>query len=121
MGPDVPVGSDGHKPAWNHLPGYGQGDALRGGTDYALIKTQLFPNKQMIPTMKKKISLAAVALLTAAMQLTGFAQTAPTRVNTENDTATGKRKLGDPYAVLPSNIERLTYFGERADISPDNK
>lgn len=71
--------------------------------------------------MKKNISLAAVALLTVAMQMTSFAQTAPARVNTDNDTATGKRKLGDPYAVMPPNIERLTYFGERADISPDNK
>jgi len=43
------------------------------------------------------------------------------RINTENDTATGKRKTGDPYASFPSNIERITYFGERADISPDNK
>jgi hypothetical protein len=44
-----------------------------------------------------------------------------TRVTTGNDTASGKRKSGDPYANLPTNIERLTYFGERADISPDNK
>jgi len=43
------------------------------------------------------------------------------QVNTENDTAVGKRKAGDPFAVLPSNIERITWFGERADISPDNK
>ncbi len=42
-------------------------------------------------------------------------------VNTENDTAMGKRKYGDPYAKFPANIERLTWFGERADISPDNK
>lgn len=32
-----------------------------------------------------------------------------------------KRKLGDPLEHLPKNIEQLTYFGERADISPDNK
>ena len=44
-----------------------------------------------------------------------------TRVTTRNDTASGIRKIGDPYAELPSNIERLTYFGERADISPDNQ
>lgn len=49
-----------------------------------------------------------------------FSQSTPA-VNTENDTAMGKRKTGDPYGKLPSNIERLTYFGERADISPDNK
>ncbi len=43
------------------------------------------------------------------------------RVSTGNDSATGIRKTGDPFAKLPSNIERLTYFGERADISPDNQ
>ncbi len=32
-----------------------------------------------------------------------------------------KRKAGDPLANLPANIEILTLFGERADISPDNK
>ena len=32
-----------------------------------------------------------------------------------------KRKEGDPLKNLPSNIEILTHFGERADISPDNK
>ena len=32
-----------------------------------------------------------------------------------------KRKPGDPLQHLPANIEVLTSFGERADISPDNK
>ncbi len=31
------------------------------------------------------------------------------------------RKTGNPLDHLPSNIEILTYFGERADISPDNQ
>lgn len=31
-----------------------------------------------------------------------------------------KRKAGDPLQNLPKNIEVLTLFGERADISPDN-
>jgi hypothetical protein len=31
-----------------------------------------------------------------------------------------KRKAGNPLENLPSNIEVLTYFGERADFSPDN-
>ena len=31
------------------------------------------------------------------------------------------RKSGDPLEHLPSNIEVLTHFGERADISPDNQ
>lgn len=32
-----------------------------------------------------------------------------------------QRKEGNPLDNLPDNIEILTYFGERADISPDNK
>src|SRR6266850_225842 len=31
------------------------------------------------------------------------------------------RKQGDPLKNLPSHIEVLTHFGERADFSPDNK
>jgi hypothetical protein len=31
------------------------------------------------------------------------------------------RKSGNPLDSLPSNIEMLTYFGERADFSPDNQ
>lgn len=31
------------------------------------------------------------------------------------------RKQGNPLENLPSNIRILTYFGERADFSPDNK
>ena len=32
-----------------------------------------------------------------------------------------KRKPGNPLDHLPKNIKVLTHFGERADISPDNK
>lgn len=32
-----------------------------------------------------------------------------------------QRKTGNPLDSLPPNIEILTYFGERADISPDNQ
>src|SRR6478752_5697561 len=32
-----------------------------------------------------------------------------------------QRKPGDPLKDLPPNIEVLTHFGERADISPDNQ
>ena len=31
------------------------------------------------------------------------------------------RKIGNPLDHLPTNIEVLTHFGERADISPDNR
>lgn len=33
----------------------------------------------------------------------------------------GQRKPGNPLDHLPKNIEILTYFGERADISPDSQ
>src|SRR5512139_1282210 len=33
----------------------------------------------------------------------------------------GQRKPGSPLDALPKNIEILTHFGERADISPDNQ
>ena len=32
-----------------------------------------------------------------------------------------QRKPGSQLDKLPSNIELVTHFGERADISPDNK
>lgn len=32
-----------------------------------------------------------------------------------------QRKPGNPLDHLPANSEQLTYFGERADISPDNQ
>ena len=32
-----------------------------------------------------------------------------------------QRKQGSPLDALPKNIEILTHFGERADISPDNQ
>jgi hypothetical protein len=39
----------------------------------------------------------------------------------QQNPAVGTRKQGDPLEHLPANIEILTHFGERADISPDNK
>ncbi|HEX5170447.1 MAG TPA: hypothetical protein VFW11_14820 [Cyclobacteriaceae bacterium] len=36
-------------------------------------------------------------------------------------TLSADRKPGNPLDHLPSNIEILTHFGERADISPDNQ
>jgi hypothetical protein len=35
--------------------------------------------------------------------------------------AAAQRKQANPLEELPGNIEILTHFGERADISPDNK
>jgi hypothetical protein len=34
---------------------------------------------------------------------------------------TAERKQGSPLDHLPANMEVLTYFGERADLSPDNQ
>src|SRR6188768_1549795 len=36
-------------------------------------------------------------------------------------TAQQARRPGSQLDKLPSNIERLTQFGERADVSPDNQ
>ena len=66
---------------------------------------------------KNFLLLVGITLITFVQQ----SIIAQTTINTGNDTAVGKRKDGDPYAKLPVNIERLTYFGERADISPDNQ
>ena len=32
-----------------------------------------------------------------------------------------QRKQGSPLDSLPKHIEQLTYFGERADFSPDSQ
>ncbi len=58
--------------------------------------------------MIKKIVSYSLLILSLALFVTGsFAQ--------------AKRKTGDPLDHLPKNIEQFTYFGERADISPDSK
>ncbi len=54
-----------------------------------------------------KLSIFSLLIVFAASESEGFAQQ--------------KRKIGDPLENLPKNIEQITYFGERADISPDNK
>ena len=76
--------------------------------------------------MRKLILPLIIILPLIALQQTVNAQVNANNkpsinINTDNDTATGIRKSGDPFAVLPSNIERITWFGERADISPDSK
>lgn len=38
-----------------------------------------------------------------------------------SSTLWAQRKTGNPLDQLPANIELLTHFGERADISPDNQ
>lgn len=78
------------------------------------------------PSIKVKnrlIPLLVIILSTILLQQKTYGQAGKTnpQITTTNDTTVGKRKSGDPFAVLPPDIERLTWFGERADISPDNK
>jgi hypothetical protein len=40
---------------------------------------------------------------------------------TKNGENLKKRKAGNPFENMPKNIEILTIFGERADISPNNQ
>jgi hypothetical protein len=72
--------------------------------------------------MKKKgirlCSLLFIALFAIGVYGTNAQQT--TLVKNGRGSLT-KRKIGDPLENLPKNIEVLTLFGERADISPDNK
>ena len=56
------------------------------------------------------IALATAASLLPAAAAPLLAATAP-----------AQRKHDDPLANLPPNVELLTHFGERADISPDNR
>lgn len=48
----------------------------------------------------------------------GYCQTG--KNETTNGEILTKRKDGNPFQNMPENIEVLTSFGERADISPDN-
>lgn len=57
--------------------------------------------------MRKYLTLIVIVSSLLTIQQKTLGQITP-------DTAINKRKTGDPFAVLPSNVERLTYFGERA-------
>lgn len=50
-----------------------------------------------------------------------FIQIAQAQQESPKNITITKRKIGDPLEHLPKNIEVLTHFGERADISPDSK
>ncbi len=63
--------------------------------------------------MRKVLSLLIIISPLIAIQPTASGQisqnsNAQGSVNTNNDTAAGKRKTGNPFALLPANIERLT-------------
>ena len=68
--------------------------------------------------IKDLIPFVFPVLALFACTITAFSQKAGIE---RNGTGLKKRMEGDPLANLPENIEVLTLFGERADISPDNK
>lgn len=76
-------------------------------------------NTKLLPLFVIILSMILVQPKTNG-QISQAGKTNP-QITTLNDTASGIRKSGDPLAVLLPSIERLTWFGERADISPDNK
>ena len=63
-----------------------------------------------------RIALMAYFICVA---LTTIAQQSSVMKNA--NTSLHKRMIGDPLEHLPPNMQVLTSFGERADISPDNK
>src|SRR4051812_38307367 len=69
-----------------------------------------------VDLMRTLFMLLCSVLVMSIMQHS-FAQ----KTMVENGSDVKKRKIGDPLSDLPDNIEVLTLFGERADISPDNK
>jgi hypothetical protein len=68
--------------------------------------------------IKGPILLFPVFILAMFARQPGFSQSAQAA---KNGRGLKKRIVGDPLENLPKNIEVLTLFGERADISPDNK
>ena len=70
-------------------------------------------------------SLLAIVILTfsfAGSNYVAYGQAnKPSGNSTNQKNALTKRKPGSPVDHLPSNIQLLTHFGERADFSPDNK
>ena len=83
---------------------------------------QFILTKMVLLSMKIKGLIAypvSLLVLSAVCIHAGYSQQA-TLVKNAGDSLR-KRKIGDPLQHLPKNIEVLTLFGERADISPDNK
>lgn len=66
----------------------------------------------------KSLVVTLTVLLSLSLSPVFAQQT--TMVSNEKDNL-NKRKTGDPLENLPKHIEVLTHFGERGDISPDNK
>ncbi|MBD0367497.1 MAG: hypothetical protein ICV53_15525, partial [Flavisolibacter sp.] len=81
-----------------------------GGCPHQPAKIEKAPMKLM-----RTISISLFISFFAGVH-TGFCQPA----SIASAKAQQKRRTGDPLKNLPKNIEVLTLFGERADISPDN-
>ena len=75
-------------------------------------------NHSLMQRMKMKAFILSVVSFVSWCMVTHpcVAQQTTARQNA----AVKKRIAGDPLKHLPANIEVLTLFGERADISPDN-
>jgi hypothetical protein len=70
-------------------------------------------------TMKTRALLVySLLLMLVVAARPGYSQPAG---NLQKNIRFAKRQAGDPLEHLPKNIEVLTSFGERADISPDNR
>ncbi len=64
-----------------------------------------------------RLVITSVFIFSIVVAYKGFGQSPDSYSSTP---AVKKRIVGDPLKNLPKNIEVLTLFGERADISPDN-
>lgn len=72
--------------------------------------------------MKRLLAITILTLLFAGSTDVAYSQPNKASENSANKNNTlTKRKPGSPIDHLPSNIQLLTHFGERADFSPDNK
>lgn len=72
--------------------------------------------------MKSLPAIVILMLSFAGLHYVAYGQpNKPSGNLTNQKSPPAKRKQGSPVDHLPSNIQLLTHFGERADFSPDNK
>ncbi len=83
---------------------------------------QAFITRRAVNGKSRPLALLRLLTITFVFFITAT-YTALCQVAANQKTSTQlikKRIEGDPLKNLPKNIEVLTYFGERADISSDN-
>lgn len=71
--------------------------------------------------MKKKVIILYILPVLLVILFNAGYVSAQAGRSARNGMQLAKRKVGDPLQDLPKNMEALTLFGERADISPDSK